>query len=152
MPLAVHRWRCRVEAWVTGHIDPTADALRALRDAGTDRPVVMLNLLRFRATADYSAAPGLAPDGGGTGRDAYRAYMAHAAQHLVRQGGEVLFDGAGSAPVIGPPGELWDRVLLVRYPTVGAFLAMIRDPGYLAGVGHRAAALSDSRLIPLQVR
>ena len=29
-------------------IDPTADQVRALRDAGPDGPVVMLNLLKFR--------------------------------------------------------------------------------------------------------
>ena len=29
-------------------IDPTADQVRALRDAGPDGPVAMLNLLKFR--------------------------------------------------------------------------------------------------------
>jgi hypothetical protein len=30
-----------------------------------------------------------------------------------------------------------------------AFLAFASDPKYLAGMGHRAAALEDSRLLPL---
>ena len=34
-------------------IDPTADQVRALRDAGPDGPVVMLNLLKFRERANY---------------------------------------------------------------------------------------------------
>jgi len=34
-------------------IDPTADQVRALRDAGPDGPVVMLNLLKFREQANY---------------------------------------------------------------------------------------------------
>lgn len=36
-------------------IDPTADQVRALRDAGPDGPVVMLNLLKFRVQANYPA-------------------------------------------------------------------------------------------------
>jgi hypothetical protein len=36
-------------------IDPTADQVRALRDAGPDGPVVMLNLLKFRERANYPA-------------------------------------------------------------------------------------------------
>ena len=36
-------------------IDPTADQVRALRDAGPDGPVVMLNLLKFREHANYPA-------------------------------------------------------------------------------------------------
>lgn len=36
-------------------IDPTRDQVRRLRDAGRDGPVVMLNLLKFRAVANYPA-------------------------------------------------------------------------------------------------
>jgi hypothetical protein len=34
-------------------IDPTRDQVRSLRDHGRDGPVVMMNLLKFRETADY---------------------------------------------------------------------------------------------------
>jgi hypothetical protein len=34
-----------------------------------------------------------------------------------------------------------------RYPTAGAFLEMVTDPGYQAAVRHRRAAVLDSRLI-----
>ena len=42
-------------------IDPTADQVRALRDAGPDGPVVMLNLLKFREQANYPAGSPHAP-------------------------------------------------------------------------------------------
>ena len=43
------------------HIEPTQDAGRRFVQQGLSGPVVMLNLLRFRAVADYSADPDLAP-------------------------------------------------------------------------------------------
>jgi hypothetical protein len=45
-------------------IDPTADQVRALRDAGPDGPVVMLNLLKFRVHASYPAGSPHAPCSG----------------------------------------------------------------------------------------
>src|SRR5512146_3149494 len=53
-------------------IDPTADQVRALRDAGPDGPVVMLNLLKFREQANYPAGSPHAPC---SGAEAYRRYQ-----------------------------------------------------------------------------
>jgi len=53
-------------------IDPTADQVRAFRDAGPDGPVVMLNLLKFRDQANYPAASPHAPC---SGAEAYRRYQ-----------------------------------------------------------------------------
>ena len=39
--------------------------------------------------------------------------------------------------------------MLVRQSSVGAFMAFASDPKYMAGIGHRIAALEDSRLLPL---
>jgi hypothetical protein len=39
--------------------------------------------------------------------------------------------------------------MLVRQKSVQAFLAFAAHREYLAGVGHRRAALEDSRLLPL---
>ena len=39
--------------------------------------------------------------------------------------------------------------MLVRQTSVAAFLAFASHGAYLAGLGHRAAALEDSRLLPL---
>lgn len=45
-----------------------------------------------------------------------------------------------------------DLVLLVRHRNVRTFLSFADDVDYLAGVGHRTAALADSRLVPLITR
>jgi uncharacterized protein (DUF1330 family) len=39
--------------------------------------------------------------------------------------------------------------LLVRYPSLDAFLEMIDSPEYKSSVHHRTAAIDDSRLIPM---
>ena len=109
----------------------------------------MLNLLRFRVTADYSATPDLAPLTSITGEEAYRLYMEHTLPYLQRSGGKLLFFGRGGKFLIGPNDERWDAAILVRQESPAAFLAFASDRDYLSGIGHRVAALEDSRLLPL---
>lgn len=110
----------------------------------------MLNLLRFRATADYSATPELAPRSPITGEAAYRLYMEHTLPHLESSGGKVLFFGRGRHFLIGPAEERWDAAILVQQESTAAFMAFASNREYLLGIGHRTAALEDSRLLPLQ--
>lgn len=131
------------------HLEPTQEAGRALMMRGIEGPVVMLNLLRFRQTADYSANPDLDPGEPISGRAAYEKYIAHTLPHLRESGGEVLFMGEGGPFLIGPEGERWDYALLIRQSSVESFIAFASNEAYLAGIGHRTAALEDSRLLPL---
>jgi hypothetical protein len=109
----------------------------------------MLNLLRFRLIADYSTTPELAPASPISGEAAYRLYMEHTLPHLTASGGEVLFFGKGGEFLIGPSDERWDAAMLVRQSSVAAFLEFASNQDYLSGMGHRVAALEDSRLLPL---
>jgi uncharacterized protein (DUF1330 family) len=136
---------------VTNYLEPTQEAGLALMQRGLDGPVVMLNLLRFRAVADYSGFPGLAPDTPISGAEAYQRYMDHTMPFLLESGGEVLFFGEGGRYLIGPAEERWDRVLLVKQSSIHSFIRFASNPAYLKGLGHRTAALEDSRLLPLSV-
>jgi uncharacterized protein (DUF1330 family) len=109
----------------------------------------MLNLLRFRKVADYSANPHLAPDETISGAEAYDRYIALTLPFLKESGGEVLFSGEGGPYLIGPEEEHWDRAMLIRQRSVESFVAFASHETYLAGLGHRTAALEDSRLLPL---
>ena len=131
------------------YVDPAPQAIAAFLGRDLDAPVVMLNLLRFRETADYSSCPDLDPGLEVGGRDAYERYLEHTAPFIDRYGGEVLFRGSGGGFLIGPA-DGWDQVIVVRYPSSRAFLAFSQDPDYLEGAGHRTAALLDSRLLPLE--
>jgi hypothetical protein len=131
------------------YLEPTEASGRAFVTRGISSSVVMLNLLKFRAVADYSAAPNLAPPGLISGAQAYGLYAAHTLPHLKKSGGEMVFLGRGGAFLIGPTDEHWDAVMLIRQRSVTAFIAFASNAEYLAGIGHRTAALEDSRLLPL---
>lgn len=132
------------------YLDATQDAGRQFVQRGIAGPVVMLNLLRFRETADYTETPHLTPEAPISGREAYDRYIAHTLPFLHEAGGDVIFAGDGGTYLIGPPEARWDRVLLVRHRSVKAFLAFAQDEAYLLGIGHRTAALEDSRLLPVE--
>jgi uncharacterized protein (DUF1330 family) len=131
------------------YIEPTQEAGRAFFSRGIEGQVVMLNLLRFRAIADYSASPELAPAHPISGAEAYNRYTEHTMPFLTQSGGEVLFSGKGVSFLIGPADERWDWVVLVRQNSVQDFLNFASNGAYLAGLGHRTAAIEDSRLLPL---
>ncbi len=135
---------------MTRYLEPTPETGRAFvtRAMGAGG-FVMLNLLRFRPVADYSAFPALAPAAPISGAAAYDRYMTHTRPFLAASGGEVLFFGEGGAFLVGPIDERWDRAMLVRQSSVQDFLNFARNDAYLAGIGHRTAALEDSRLLPL---
>lgn len=134
------------------YFEPTQEQGRAFFMRGIAGPVVMLNLLRFRAVADYSGSPLLAPPAPISGAEAFQRYIDHTMPFLKESGGELAFLGDGGAFVIGPPEERWDLVMLIRQAGVQSFMAFASNPAYLTGLGHRTAALEDSRLLPIVER
>ena len=120
-------------------------ALVARQIAG---PVTMVNLLRFREVADYSQSPELTPPAPISGAAAFDQYIDHTLPLLEQSGGELMFLGVGGTYLIGPTEERWDLVMLVRQNSLADFMAFASNPAYLAGLGHRTAALEDSRLLP----
>lgn len=131
-------------------LEPTQESAVALFRRGVTGPVVMLNLIRLRETADYSASPELAPATPISGAEAFDRYIQHTLPHLKASGGEVLFLGQGGAFFIGPETERWDIAMLVRQASLEDFIAFASNTEYLAGLGHRAAAAEDTRLLPLR--
>jgi len=131
------------------YLEPTQATGRAFMMRGMKGNVVMLNLLRFRKTADYSVTPELAPESPITGEAAFQKYIDHTLPYLRETGGDLVFLGKGGPFLIGPEAERWDMAMLVRQTSVESFLAFASHKAYLAGMGHRTAALEDSRLLPL---
>src|SRR5438309_7574371 len=102
---------------------PTEQQLAGLMASTDDGPVVMLNLLRFKAEAD-----GI--DEGVSGAEAYARYSVAAEPFLRGVGGQLLWAVQPRLSVIGPSEGEWDLVLLVRYPSVAKFLEMATNEGY----------------------
>jgi len=134
------------------YLDPSDENVRRLLERGIQGPVTMLNLLRFREVADYSASPELAPPEPISGSAAYDRYVRHTIPFLTASGGSVAFFGTGGHNFVGPASERWDLVMLINQSSVNDFFAFASNEEYLAGVGHRTAALEDSRLLPLVTR
>lgn len=131
------------------YLEPTQAAGRDFVMRQIKGNVVMLNLLRFRKTADYSASPELAPDMPISGAEAFQKYIDHTLPYLRESGGDLIFLGAGGAYLIGPEAERWDMVMLVKQHSAESFLAFAAHEAYLGGIGHRTAGLQDSRLLPM---
>ena len=107
---------------MTGHIDPTKEAFAAFRANDREGPIHMLNLVRLRARAAY-------PDGRqASGADAYAAYGRESGPIFARLGGKIVWRGEFEQMLIGPSDERWAHCFIAEYPSVAAFVAMIRDP------------------------
>ncbi len=113
-------------------INPTGADLKRFLAEAPDEPVVMLNLLRF--------AEG--------GREKYAAYLAHFTEQASALGAQTLYFGEGGTALVAEPGQDWDAVLLVRYPSRRAFSQMVADPDYQAGTHLRTEALVEAVLQP----
>jgi hypothetical protein len=134
------------------YLEPSMDAGREFLNRGIEGEIFMLNLLRFREIADYSAAPELAPVTPISGAQAYDRYIEHTLPFLIESGGSLEFIGDGGRCLVGPAEEHWDIAMLVRHRSVATFMAFAANEAYMTGVAHRTAALSDSRLLPLVAR
>jgi uncharacterized protein (DUF1330 family) len=125
-------------------INGDPERLRRFIEADDGKPVVMINLLRFRDQAAYPPDSNEAPR---TGAEAYAHYGKLAWPHIGDAGARVIWRGKVQGLPIAPPDEDWDEALLVEYPSRKAFFDMISKPAYRALSMHRTAALADSRLI-----
>lgn len=131
------------------YLDVTQEAGAALFRRDIQGAIVMLNLLRFREVADYSATPELAPSEPISGRAAYQKYIDLTLSFLTESGGEIVLIGDGGQYLIGPQDERWDVVMLIRQNSLQDFMSFSSNAEYQRVLGHRTAALEDSRLLPL---
>ncbi len=129
---------------MTAYFDPTKETFASFRTDDRPGPIHMLNLVRLRERAVY-------PDGrASSGAEAYAAYGRESGPVFARLGGEIVWRGEFELMVIGPADERWDLCFVAQYPSVAAFVEMLRDPVYREAVKHRQAAVLDSRLIRLR--
>jgi uncharacterized protein (DUF1330 family) len=111
-------------------VDPTGRDLKQFLDEDPGGPVVMLNLMRFKAGA----------------RDGYEEYARLIRPFLDDLGAEVVYAGDCSSALVAPDSHEWDAVLLVRYPSRQAFSSMVANPDYQEITGLRTEALEEAVL------
>jgi uncharacterized protein (DUF1330 family) len=110
-------------------IQSNIDQLKKLSNNPDDRPVTMLNLLKFKK------------DGG---RKLYAKYVKESDRFIQAVGARVIYLGKTAELIYGS--ESWDAVLLVQYPTRKSFTTMTTDPQYIEVHKFREAALERAVL------
>jgi hypothetical protein len=131
---------------MTGYIDPSRENWQAFKDLPRDRPIHMLNLIKFRDLAAYPAGHPLHGKGL-TGLEAYAIYREGFQRVVSGDGAAMVWEAPLECVVTGPEGE-WDEAFVMGYPNSAAFLAMVKNEEYIREVvPHRTAAVADSRLI-----
>lgn len=131
------------------YLEVTQETGAAFFSRQIEGEIVMLNLLRFRETADYSDNPELEPGQPTTGAEAFQKYIDETLPFLKESGGDILFLGKGGKYLIGPQNEEWDFVMLIKQKSKASFLEFSSNKEYMKVLGHRTAALEDSRLLPI---
>jgi uncharacterized protein (DUF1330 family) len=122
---------------------PTSGRIADLMADSAGKPIVMLNLLKFRERAEY--ADGRTSEL--SGRDAYMLYGEKMQQLVERAGGRMIFSGQIMSLVIGTVEDMWDVAALVEYPSSAAFARIVTSPEVAAIGVHRAAGLAGQLLI-----
>lgn len=123
------------------HINPTREQFDAFKALPRDTPILMLNLIRLKAVAEYEDGESC------SGAEAYRRYGELSGPIFRELDGEIIWRGHQECMLTGPADKHWDIAFVARYPSAAAFLAMVTNPDYQAIVHHRTAGVEDSRLI-----
>ena len=114
-----------------------------------DKPVFMINLVRYREQADYGERADAEPC---SGREAYLERYVPAFNKIVADLGvtgiSLFYTGAVVSHLVAPSDEKWDTIAVVEYPNFAAFLRVYESSEYQREAEfHRTAALEDSRLL-----
>jgi uncharacterized protein (DUF1330 family) len=122
-----------------GGLHPGTEQLRSLLERGPDGPLQFLNLLAYREVARYPSGHELAGRQL-SGAQAYALYGQVALRHVTQRGGRLVALNDVEQGLIGADLD-WHQIAIMEYPSVDAFVDMLRDPDYLAALAHRDAGL-----------
>ena len=116
---------------------PNENQIKEFNEQVKDKPIYMINLLKFREKAIY-------PDKRETnltGEEAYTIYTQEVENHLLNVGGKPVFGGNIERLMLGEVEDLWDKIYIAMYPSRKAMLQMITNPDYIKSAQHRVAGL-----------
>ena len=123
---------------VENAVYPGSEQIAGFFGSPEDGPFVMVNLLKFKAKAEYA-------DGSGadlTGREAYAIYGEAVSLLVEGLGGRIRYSGDVTGILLGEVDDLWDMVALAEYPSLEAFRNMAVSPEMRAIEHHRTAGLA----------
>ncbi len=114
-------------------LSPLPEQLALLAAYPAGQPFVMVNLLKFK---------------GEIGAERYWGVYAPAVTPIMlAAGGRELWKGRARHLIIGAAPHDWDAVWLVRWPSMAAFLDMVRHPDFGATQEVRVSCLQAITLL-----
>ena len=131
---------------VINKVVPNAEQMKGFLEPGNDKPIYMLNLLKFKDKAEY--ADGRASEL--SGAEAYGIYAQEVVGHLAKVGGAPMFSAQVERLMLGEVEELWDAVAIAEYPNRTAMITMFTNQDYLQSHLHRTAGLEGQLNISTQ--
>ncbi len=127
-------------------IYPTPEQIQTLLADPDDRPVVMLNLLRFKPQAEGTAEPM-------SGQASYERYAVAMREVVEGEGGRFLWLGKVDSLVIGEAdAAAFDVVGIVEYPSRRKFVEIATSERVQTIGVDRAAGLESQWLIATTTR
>ena len=117
---------------------PTPEQVEGFLTPAGEGPIFMINLLKFKARAEYEDSRETEL----TGREAYQIYARRVAKVIQQVGGQLCFGAEVERLMLGEVEELWDQVAIAMYPSRAAMFEMIQLPEYAEISVHRSAGLS----------
>jgi hypothetical protein len=113
------------------------ERVRQMLEPGPDKPIFMVNLLKFKDKAEYKdGRPSTL-----SGRDAYMIYGRAVTELLPRYGGRAVFAADVTFLALGQVEELWDEVAIASYPNRRAMFEMSTSKEWREIAVHRDAGL-----------
>ena len=123
---------------VVNKVYPNEAQIMGFLEPGAEGPICMVNLLKFKVTAEYE--DGRETDL--TGREAYALYIEGVRELLKEFGRSLSFKASVDRLTIGEVEELWDDVAIAIYPSRAAMLQMMQSDKMQEIGQHRAAGLA----------
>lgn len=134
-------------------IYPTSEQIQTLLAGPDDRPVVMLNLLRFKPQADGAGASAHGAAASESGQASYERYAVAMREVVESEGGRFIWAGTVDSLVIGPPeAEGFDVVGIVEYPSRRKFVEIATSERVQRIGLDRAAGLESQWLVATTTR
>src|SRR5437660_775637 len=121
-------------------VSPTAQSWSEIFRLGSDGPIHIINLLKFRPQVET-------PDGPISGVAAYGKYTAGVGPAFARVGGQRIYFGqVGHAFALGPLAD-WDAAIVTRYPSADALAQMWLSPEFTSAHTNRVDGVERSQVL-----
>jgi len=125
---------------LTNQIHPTELQIAQLKSYPKNTPIVMLNILKFKASTSTKE----------TGQVVYARYFKNVTPFVKDVGAKLIWKGNVHTNLIGDLKNQPQLVFLVEYPSIDHFFTVISNPAYQKIAADRSVALEYGGLIACQ--